>query len=175
MLHLLKDLKNDNWILVIWNPSDNLTRDNTAWKFHEGTNWKHVHGGLVCASTTWTQHLGDSCATGEPWSNAGIFKIPRQREKFQTLSWELWSARMLDVPCEWSTSWPHFNHKQMSGQLIIPQVSGGEPTVQNVLYLISLQTSAHPSVFFSCSTAGKQWHLANYCFLGGLVQLNWSH
>lgn len=30
LLHLLKDLKNDNWILMTRNPTDNLMRDNAA-------------------------------------------------------------------------------------------------------------------------------------------------
>lgn len=136
-------------------------------------------GGLVCAPTTWTQQFGDSCATGESGSNAGIFKKkkkPCQGKKFQKKekSWGPWSARMLDVPCEWSTSWPHFNHKHMSWQLIIPKVSAGEPTVQNVLYHISLQTSVHPSACFCCSTAGKQSHLS-LLWVCELLLPRWSH
>lgn len=38
LLHLPKDFKNDNWILMTRTQADNLMRDKATRKFHEGTN-----------------------------------------------------------------------------------------------------------------------------------------
>lgn len=66
LLHLLKDFKNDNWILVTLNQSDNLMRDNATRKFHEGRFKTCARGsGLRFDNMDAWKHLCDSCATGE--------------------------------------------------------------------------------------------------------------
>lgn len=52
-------------------------------------------------------------------------------------------------------------------------MSGGEPTVQNVLYRISMQTLVHPSLCLSCSTAGKKKN--TFLYPCELLLLRWSH